>query len=84
MNSVSWSAVDERDVVAELLSPSFRVTFVEANRHDTYRLVGSLTQVKSWIREQRGDRDYILYVEIPREYEAAKFLVARLEGTISE
>lgn len=78
------SLIDERDVVSEILRPAFRVTFIEAQQRDTYRLVGSLSQVQTWTQDQREGRDYILYVEIPSDYEDAKFVVARLEGTVLE
>lgn len=82
--AVQSSLIDERDVVSEILKPTFRVTFIEAQEHDTYRLVGSLRQAQTWTQEHQEGRDYILYVEIPSDHEEAKFMVARLEGTITE
>lgn len=85
MNQVIQSSlIDERDAVSEILEPTFRVTFIEAQQHDTYRLVGSLSQAQTWTQEQRDGRDYILYVEIPSDHEDAKFVVARLEGSVFE
>lgn len=72
--------IDERNAVAEIGHPRFRVTVVDGTSHATYSMSGSLAGVQAWAAANSAGRKHAIYVEVPLEGEPANVLLARLSG----
>jgi hypothetical protein len=78
--SLGVELIDERNAVAVIEHPRFRVTFVDGTTHETFSMDGPLATVQAWVASNAAGRQHAIHVEVPLDSEPGSVLLARVDG----